>query len=313
MDGFEVNPSRPVFVVAATNFDLDGTQSGKQTRLDPALIRRFDNRIYVDLPNEKERELFLTKQLEKDVKTEITQEAIHSIAQRTTGESLAILKNILELAIRNANKAGVAATDEYLLNALEEYMYGEKKEWNEEYYHAVSIHESGHAYICSLSGEKPSFVTIVSRGNFGGYMQHANEEDTPNYNKEQLLWKIRTALAGRAAEKEFFGEEKGTNTGISSDLRQATNTAMGMICRYGMDGDLLVSMSPEAVLNSPRGNQLIEQANEILKREMKVTEELVAKGRDKIQALSEFLLQKNQATEDDISRVFGLQNKEPSE
>jgi ATP-dependent Zn protease len=144
-------------------------------------------------------------------------------------------------------------------------------------------------------------------------MQHANEEDTPNYNKEQLLWKIRTALAGRAAEKEFFGEEKGTNTGISSDLRQATNMAMSMICRYGMDGDLLVSMSPEAVLNSPRGNQLIEQANEILKREMKVTEELVAKGRDKIQALSEFLLQKNQATEDDISRVFGLQNKEPSE
>ena len=50
MDGFRENVKEPVFVLAATNYDLDGSVSGKKRRIDPALLRRFDNRIYVDLP-----------------------------------------------------------------------------------------------------------------------------------------------------------------------------------------------------------------------------------------------------------------------
>ncbi len=306
MDGFEVNASKPVFVVAATNYDLDGTKSGKQAKMDPALIRRFDNRIYVDLPNEKEREQFLILQIAKGKNINISQEAIHSIAQRTTGESLATLKNVLELALRNAGKSGDVPNDSHLLNALEEYMYGEKKEWNENYYKSVAIHESGHAYICSLSGEIPSYVTIVSRGDFGGYMQHANEEDTPSYTKSQLLWKIRTSLAGRAAELEFFGENEGINTGISSDLQHATSLAMNMLCRYGMHEDYFLSLSPEKMLNSVCGEELLNNTNQVLKDEMSHTIKLVQEGKDKIEKLANFLLKNNQATEDDIKRIFEL-------
>ena len=63
MDGFRENVKEPVFVLAATNYDLDGSVSGKKRRIDPALLRRFDNRIYVDLPNEEERKQYLELKL----------------------------------------------------------------------------------------------------------------------------------------------------------------------------------------------------------------------------------------------------------
>ena len=135
-------------------------------------------------------------------------------------------------------------------------------------------------------------------------MQQGNGEDTPSYTKEQILWKIRTALAGRAAELEFFGEEKGINTGVSSDLQNATNLAMSMICRYAMDEEHLLSISPEALLASPRGEVLIEKTNEILKVEMENTRGLIREGRDKIQKLSDYLLENNQATENEIKKIF---------
>ena len=304
MDGFNVNPSRPVFVIAATNFDIDGTKSGKQSKLDPALMRRFDNRIYVDLPKEKERMQYLQLLREKSRCTEISDDAIKSIASRTIGQSPAILKNIFELALRNARKQGRKPTGEDLLTAHEEYMYGEKKEFKEDSYESTAIHESGHAYIYHLSGKKASYVTIVGRGGFGGYMQHENEEDVLTKSKEELLWDIRTSLAGRVAEMEFFGEESGVNTGASSDLKNATNTAMNMICRYGMIGDGLVSLSPDKVLNSPGGAELIRKTNQLLDEQMDITKKLIHEGRDSIRNLADFLLENNQATEEEIVRVF---------
>ena len=303
MDGFEVNESKPVFVVAATNYDIDGSQGTKRTSLDPALLRRFDNRIYVDLPKESERKEYINHQLTKIGKHSVSDEAVQNVAQRTTGASLAVLKNVIELAVRNSNKKNIDLSNEVLLEALEEYMYGEKREWDEEYYKSVSIHESGHAYICYLSGENPSFVTIVSRGDFGGYMQHANSEKTPSYTKEQLLWKIRVALAGRAAELEFYGD-KGINTGISSDIRNATRIALDIICTYAMDDEGILSISPESVIGSRHGDNLIDKANEMLKTEMEITRKLVHEGRDKINALAEYLQKNNQATESEILGIF---------
>ena len=303
MDGFVVDESRPVFVVAATNYDIDGSQTGKRTSLDSALLRRFDNKIYVDLPKEAERKEYLCQQIKKIDQQSVTDEIIDNVSQRTTGMSLAVLKNIIDLAIRNSNKNNKNVDDEELLNAYEEYMYGEKREWNEEYYKMVSIHESGHAYICYLSGEIPSFVTITSRGTFGGYMQHANSEKTPSYSRQQLLWRIRVALAGRAAEHEFFGEN-GINTGVSSDLKNATQIALDIICTYGMCDDGILSISPETVLGSKQGDNLIEKANEILRNEMEMTKKLVHDGKDKINALAEYLRKNNQATEREIKKVF---------
>lgn len=301
MDGFVFEPTKPVFVVAATNYGVNSSTG--IGGIDPALLRRFDNKIYVDLPKEKEREKYLTLLLKGAKITTISSNTLHNIAQRTTGESLANLKNVVSLAIRNSNKQGVEVNDEILLNSFEEFMYGEKREWNDEYYYSVAIHEAGHAYISYLSGKKPSFVTITSRGDFGGYMQPENAENTPSYSKEDLLWRIRVALAGRAAETVFFGD-KGINTGISSDIRLATNTAFNIIYSYAMSDSGMASLPNNKLLDSPIAADALAQVNAILSEEMKNTEELVVKGKRKIKKLADYLCKNNQATEQEILSVF---------
>ncbi|MCR5156935.1 MAG: AAA family ATPase, partial [Butyrivibrio sp.] len=192
MDGFSsADSSKPVFVLAATNYGV-GAESDGISSLDSALIRRFDNKIYVDLPNEEERKTYILRLLENKNIDGVSDEIAKSVAERTTGQSLAILQNVIDLAFRNANREGRAVCDKDILNALEEYNYGEKKEHTPDYYRKVAYHETGHAYVSYLSGDKPSYITIESRGNFGGYMQHANAEDVPEYTREQLIGKIRT-------------------------------------------------------------------------------------------------------------------------
>ena len=301
MDGFEFNPSKPIFVVAATNYGVDSS-SDIGEGLDPALLRRFDNKIYVDLPKEKEREKYINLMLKKAGVKTVSSGVVHNLAQRTTGQSLAILKNVIELAIRNATKDETDINDDILLNSFEEYMYGEKKEWSDEYYDMVAIHEAGHAYVSYRSGEKPSFVTIVSRGNFGGYMQHENSEKNPSLTREQMLSKIRICLAGRVAETVFFGE-KGINTGIGSDIRTATSIASSYIYSYAM-ADSLACIPNNEIFSSPVGAEVLERIDALLATEMKNTEQIVLEGKKHIRRLADYLVKNNQATEQEIIDLF---------
>ncbi len=186
--------------------------------------------------------------------------------------------------------------DKDLLTALEEYNYGEKKEHTPEYYRSVAIHETGHAYLSYISGDKPSYITIESRGNFGGYMQHSNQEEVPNYTKEELLARIRSALAGRAAEIVFFGEKEALNTGASSDLEHATNLAFRILCSYGMEDQQLVVLSREEVLKSELASEYVKQVNEILSREMKNTIEIITEAKEKIRSIADVLVKENRLT-----------------
>lgn len=207
---------------------------------------------------------------------------------------------MINLAGRNAEKKGISLSNQILLDAMEEFFYGEKREWTKEYYDSVAHHEAGHAYISYLSGKRLSFITIVSRGDFGGYMQYANAENIPQYSKEDLLWKIRVALAGRASEIVFFG----ANTGVSGDLQTATNLALNMLCRYGMGENTLLSVSIENAMQFPYSEQIMEQAEVILQREMKNTIRLIEEGKEKITLLSEELLDRNQLVEEEIMKIF---------
>ena len=305
MDGFEVDVERPVFVLAATNFDLDGTRSGKRAVLDSALQRRFSNRIYVDLPNEEERKRYIVLMLTKKKRIQfVTEETVQNLAERTTGLSLSILQNIIDLAIRNAVEEEKQFSDICLLDAFENYQYGEECKWDETYYKRIAFHEAGHAYLAWLSGATPSFVTIVSREGFGGYMQHANQEKILTRTKEDMLWSIRIALAGRASEIVNFGEKEGINTGVSGDLRHATYSVMQMLCSYGMVDKQLVSVDLEVLLRSAIADKILEQVNEILNQQMEETLELVKRGNDKITRLAEELLKKNQLVGPQIDEIF---------
>ena len=305
MDGFDVDPERPVFVLAATNFGLEKGDEGKNSSLDPALLRRFSNRIYVDLPNEEERKKYLNLMLTKKKRIHlISEKVIQNIAERTTGQSLSVLQNIIDFAIRNSIKEDKPFGDTYLLNALDEYQHGEEHTWDEDAYRRVAFHEAGHAYLYWLSGKTPAFVTIVSRGDFGGYMQPANSEKTLVRTKEDLMDMIRTSLAGRASEIVNLGEKEGTSTGISGDLRQATNVAMHMISSYGMMENQLYSIDPEMMLRSSMASQFLEQVNTLLNQQMEETMRLIKEGNHKIVRLAEALIKKNQIVGAEIDAIF---------
>ncbi len=296
MDGFSsTDSSKPIFVLAATNYGVGAEKNGISA-LDDALIRRFDNKIYVDLPKESERKKYIMLMLKKKGIDTVSEKTAQSIAERTTGQSLAILQNVINLALRNAVKESRMVDDEDLLTALEEYIYGEKKEHKPEYYREVAIHETGHAYVSYIGGDKPSYITIESRGNFGGYMQYANQEDVTGYTREELIAKIRTSLAGRAAEQVFFGKSKSLNTGAASDLEHATELAWKMICTYGMEEEQLVVLSKVDVLQSTMAADYVAKVNDILKTEMKNTVAIIEENKNRIQEIADVLVKENRLT-----------------
>ena len=303
MDGFSTSAKKPVFVLAATNYDVNATG---QKSLDPAFLRRFDSRIYVDLPTRDERALFLTKQMEHNPIFNISEEKIRSIAVRSTGMSLAQLSSILDLAMRTAVRDGkTQVTEDIFDEAFESFIGGEEKKWNQELLERVARHESGHAFICWYYGEIPSYITIVARGDHGGYMQHGDNEDKMLSTREEMLARIRTSLGGRAAEIVYYGDEDGISTGPSGDLQSATNIALAMICSYGMSDTVgLAVMDRETLKASPLAASVYGEINSILTREMKATVDCITANRAAIDAMVDRLMRDNHLTGDEIDAVF---------
>lgn len=303
MDGFKIDLDNPVFVLAATNYGMS-QDSDDPRRLDEALLRRFDNKILVDLPNRDERIRFMKKRLNKISDNTVTDETVKNIADRTTGQSLAILQNVVDLAFRNSIKKSEVLDDVAMIEALEEFNYGKKHTWKEEYYKSTAIHEAGHAVLAHLSGETPAFATIMSRGNFGGYVQRHSDENKPTYSKQEMIWSIRTSLAGRAAEIVFFGEEDSANTGASSDLQTATRFALQMICSYGMMEGSLISLPIETFLKTPLAQKYLDEANKLIEHEMRETISLITTHKEKVEMISEALLQDNYLTSSQINAIL---------
>ena len=156
------------------------------------------------------------------------------------------------------------------------------------------------------NGQVPSYLTIIARGDHGGYMQmNADDASSPIRTKEELLRDIRVSLAGRASEIVRFGKEGGTSTGIAGDLAQATNTAKAMICNYGMDDEIGLLYIDDAVARTSEMTMLIHnKATSILNTQMKNTIEEIKDGYVKISKLVKALLEKNSMTGDEIDAVL---------
>ena len=305
MEGFtsDNNVKRPVFVLAATNFGAGDKTEGISS-LDEALIRRFDRTIYVDLPTKDERIRYIKLVLGKKKIANISYATIENLANRTAGQSLAVLQNIMEIPFVKAVREKRKASDEDLLQALEEYMYGKKHEHTAEYYWEVAIHESGHAVVSYFSGDTPSYLTIESSEDFGGYMQHRSQENISKYTREDLLGKIRTSLAGRVAEEIFFGVEKSLNTGALGDLEYASQLAIQMICSYGMLDNQYMVLTRKEILNSSLAEKYINQVNELLSKEMENTRKIVVENKATIEVVAQELMKKNHLTGDEFKALL---------
>lgn len=285
MDGFSTNPNRPVFVLAATNFDVS---YGSKSQLDPALLRRFDRRIYVDLPDKYDRVRFIRQRLEKSGK-QLDSAVLENIAVRSTGMSLAELEAVVDFALRCMLRTGSdILTPQMLDEAFETYRFGEKTQWNKEVLRRVAVHESGHALVGYYSGKRVNYITVSGRSTFAGYMQEDGDE-SPIRTRKQLREHIRCYLAGRAAELEFLGDEEGVSTGAASDLRAATAVAMKMITIFGMDS----SYGLASVEDGDNREAAIDLCNEILREEMEAARKLIADNREKVQHLVDILAEKN--------------------
>ena len=226
MDGFTGNTG--IIIMAATN---------RPDVLDPALLRpgRFDRQITISNPDVRGREAILNvharnKHLDPEVK-------LGEIAQRTPGFSGADIENLLnEAALLAARENRKVINTQDIDEAIDRVMMGPAKKsrkYTEKERKLVAIHESGHAVI-GLRLENASVVqkiTIVPRGQAGGYNLMMPKEETYYNTKTELLDTIVGFLGGRVAEDIIFNE---VTTGAHNDFQQATRIARKMVTEYGM-------------------------------------------------------------------------------
>ncbi|WP_434337685.1 ATP-dependent zinc metalloprotease FtsH [Mycoplasma mycoides subsp. mycoides] len=228
LDGFETNSG--IIVMAATN---------RVDVLDPALLRpgRFDRVIQVSLPDIKEREQILklharNKKIDPSIDW-------HRIAERTPGFSGAQLENVLnEAAILMVREGKTVIGINEIDEAIDRVVGGPAKKSRAMTMHdkeIVSYHESGHALIGLKleSASKVQKVTIIPRGNAGGYTIMTPKDETLFSSKTDLYAMIAGYLGGRAAEEIKFGKDNVT-TGAHDDFDKATAIARRMVMQFGM-------------------------------------------------------------------------------
>lgn len=230
MDGFEDNDS--VIVMAATN---------RRDILDPALLRpgRFDRQILVGYPDVKGREAILkvhtrNKPLAPDVDLE-------TIAKSTVGFTGADLENLVnEASLLAARKNKKAITKDELEEASIKVVAGSEKKSKvitEDEKKLTAYHEGGHA-LCtyySKSQDKVHQVSIIPRGQAGGFTMSLPVKDKSYVSKNEMYENIVVLLGGRVAEKLILDD---ISTGASNDLERATSTARNMVTRYGFSDNL---------------------------------------------------------------------------
>lgn len=230
MDGFEDNDS--VIVMAATN---------RRDILDPALLRpgRFDRQILVGYPHVKGREAILkvhtrNKPLAPDVDLE-------TIAKSTVGFTGADLENLVnEASLLAARKNKKAITKDELEEASIKVVAGPEKKSKvitEDEKKLTAYHEGGHA-LCtyySKSQDKVHQVSIIPRGQAGGFTMSLPVKDKSYVSKNEMYENIVVLLGGRVAEKLILDD---ISTGASNDLERATSTARNMVTRYGFSDNL---------------------------------------------------------------------------
>lgn len=309
MDGFDT--SKGLLILAATN---------RPEVLDKALLRpgRFDRRIIVDKPDQKGR-LETLKVHSKDVKMDQTVD-LDAIALASAGLVGSDLANIINEAAINAVKHGRAFVNQSdLFEAFEIVAVGgkEKKDrtMSDQERKIVSYHEVGHAMVAALqkNTEPVQKITIVPRTMGAlGYTLQTPEEEKFLQTKDELLAKIRTYMAGRAAEELVF---QSATSGASNDIEMATRIARAMVTQYGMSEEFGM-MSLESVENHYLdgrpvlncGEETAAQIDKVVQKMIKDAYDeatrLLVENREILDRISDHLYEKETITGKEFMKIF---------
>ena len=308
MDGF--GPNSGIIVMAATN---------RPDVLDPALLRpgRFDRQITIGRPDVKGREAILkvharNKRLAPEVRLE-------DIARRTPGFSGADLENLLNesalLAARDNRKQIQMhdideATDRVMMGPAKKSKVFSKKERR-----VVAYHEAGHAVVGLKleNAEVVHKVTIIPRGEAGGYALMLPEEETYLQTKQDLLDRITGLLAGRVSEEITFKE---VTTGAHNDFQKATAIARAMVTEYGMSelgpiqyeqrsGNVFLGRdyNKDKNFSDHLARQIDEQIHKIISACYDRCRKVLLENQDLVKLIAETLLQYETLTKEQIDEL----------
>ena len=301
MDGFD--GGKGVVILAATN---------RPESLDKALLRpgRFDRRVPVELPDLQGREAIL-KVHARNVKIS-SQVDWRSIALSTSGTSGAELANIVNeaalLAVKD-NRQQVEQRDleEAIETVLAVISPDEKK--------IVSYHEIGHALVAARQKASAPVrkITIIPRTSGAlGYTMQVDEDEHFLMTKEELLNKITTLTAGRAAEELIFNK---VTTGASNDIEQATKIARTMITRYGMSENFDMTALEIAtnqyltgdstlVCSGDTAAQIDSEVVEVIRTAHQKAMEILKANEEKLHELAGYLLEKETITGEEFMSIL---------
>lgn len=298
MDGFD--SSSGVVVIAATNYP---------EILDPAITRpgRFDRKIYIPMPDLYAR----TKILDVHSKNKKLDESVNleEVSKKTVGFSGAELRNLLnEAAILAVNREAKTIQQEDIDEAFARIVVGlEKKNrrvTEEEKYHSA-IHESGHAIVSAVL--RPNVenlgISIVPRGNAGGYNLFNDSEERSYLTKEDAISEMVVSYAGKAAEKVILNK---VSSGPEADLKGASKIAYSMILKYAMHDSLLTLVGDEQ-FDSVLIQKNTPEAEKICKDSYEKSLKVVTENKEIIIELANALMEKEILSAEEVQNF--LQDK----
>ena len=309
MDGFD--SSKGIFILAATN---------RPEVLDKALLRpgRFDRRIIVDKPDLKGR-LETLKVHSKDVKMDESVD-LDALALATAGLVGSDLANMINEAAINAVKNGRQLVNQSdLFEAFELVAVGgkEKKDrvMSDKERKIVSYHEVGHALVSALqkNTEPVQKITIVPRTMGAlGYTLQTPEEEKYLETKDELLAKITTYMAGRAAEVLVFNS---VTSGAANDIENATKIARAMVTMYGMSdkfGMMCLATVQNQYLEGGAGlicgentaSQIDDEVLSIINSSYAEAMKLLDENREILDSISDYLYEKETITGKEFMKMF---------
>lgn len=310
MDGFEGNEG--VIILAATN---------RADVLDPALLRpgRFDRQIRVSNPDKCARSQILkvharNKHFAPDVDFD-------NIAQRTPGFSGAELANVLNeaalLAVRSGHQMITLSDVDEAIDRVIGGPAKKSRKYTEHERKLVAYHETGHAIIGLTleDANQVQKVTIVPRGDAGGYNLMTPREETYFSTKKQLLATITGYMGGRTAEEIFFGD---VSSGAHNDIEQATRIARMMVTELGMSelgpikydsGDNAVFLGRDySQLSNTHSGQIAfeidQQVRKIIETAHAQATEIINNNKDKMDIIANALLEHETLNHEQIQSLY---------